>query len=273
MPELAEVEFYRRKWDAGIGAKITGVELHAAKRVLRGVDAKTFTTKLTDAKLLGSQSHGKQMAFQFSGEAWLGIHLGMTGELRVEPATFVPQKHDHLVLFQRERALVFTDARMFGRVLFHAGPGEPDWWRDLPPEVLSREFTVGYVGERLKRHRTFPLKAALLDQATFPGIGNWMADEILWQARINPRAKAGALSAAELKELWRMTRFVTKRAVDTIAKGSKRTDFGDPPKGFLFHVRWAKGGHCPRCKASLQHDTIGGRTTAWCPKCQPLWRD
>jgi formamidopyrimidine-DNA glycosylase len=268
MPELAEVEFYRRKWNAGIGAKTERVELHAAKRVLRGVNANALRKKLTGAKLLASKAHGKQMAFQFSGGVWLGIHLGMTGELRVEAPDFKPEKHDHLVLFQRERALVFSDARMFGRVLFFAGDGEPDWWRDLLPEILSREFTAGYLTERLQRHRSLPLKAALLIQETFPGIGNWMADEILWQAHLNPRTKSGGLTSGQLKELWRVTRFVTQRAIETVAKDTDACDFGDPPKNFLFHVRWRAGGHCPRCKGPLYHETIGGRTTAWCPECQ-----
>ena len=61
------------------------------------------------------------MLFVFSGGNWLGIHLGMTGKIRVEPANFRPDKHDHLALYQRERALVFTDSRQFGRVRFHHG--------------------------------------------------------------------------------------------------------------------------------------------------------
>jgi formamidopyrimidine-DNA glycosylase len=268
MPELAEVEFYRRTWNAGVGAEITRAELHAGKRVLRGVDTAALAGKLSGAKLLGSRAHGKQMAFQFSGNAWLGIHLGMTGELRVEARNFTPGKHDHLVLFQRERALVFTDPRMFGRVQFFSGKGEPAWWRNLPPEVLSNAFTLAHMKTRLQRHRTLPLKAALLDQATFPGIGNWMADEILWQARLHPRVAAGALTDPQANVLWRVTRSVTKRAIETVAKETDRRDFGDPPRNFLFHVRWRRGGACPRCGTLLRHETIGGRTTAWCPKCQ-----
>jgi formamidopyrimidine-DNA glycosylase len=269
MPELAEVEFYRRKWNVGEGEKIIRVHLHAQKRVLRGTDTAALAKQLTGAKLIGSDMHGKQMVFRFSGDAWLGVHLGMTGELLVLPPDFTPEKHDHLVLFQRQRALVFRDPRMFGRVLFWSGEGEPPWWRDLPPQILSRQFTLDYMRERLARHRTLPVKAALLIQETFPGIGNWMADEILWQANLNPRVKTGALTEAQRKELWRVTRSVTKRAIETVAKETPRNDFGDPPRNFLFHVRWRKGGDCPRCGTPLQHATIGGRTTAWCPKCQP----
>src|SRR6476646_10795883 len=121
MPELAEVEFYRRRWDAGIGKEIVGVHINAKKRVARGIDAGAFEKALTGAKFLRSEGHGKRMLFRFSSERWLGLHLGMTGELLVEQPNFTPAKHDHLVLFQRERALVFRDPRQFGRVQFHQG--------------------------------------------------------------------------------------------------------------------------------------------------------
>jgi len=172
------------------------------------------------------------------------------------------------VLFQKKQALVFTDPRQFGRVLFAQGKAAPPWWQHLPPEILSRQFTAAHLSARIGRHRSLPLKAALLQQETFPGIGNWMADEILWQARLHPRTKAGSLDERQQRELWRVTRFVTRRAIQTVAKKSGRRDFGDPPRGWLFHVRWRRGGACPRDGTPLRHETIGGRTTAWCPACQ-----
>jgi formamidopyrimidine-DNA glycosylase len=268
MPELAEVEFYRRKWNAGVGASVTGVAVHGEKRLFRRADVAALEHRLPGTKYLSSEAHGKQMAFRFSKNIWLGIHLGMTGELRVEPPDFKPARHDHLVLFQRERSLIFRDPRLFGRVLYYCGKGVPPWWSGLPPQILSKEFTLARLKERLRRHRSLPLKAALLDQATFPGIGNWMADEILWQARIHPRTRAGELSDAQMRQLWRTTRTVTKRAIASVAKSSDSHDFGDPPKGWLFHQRWRRGGMCPRDGTPLRHETIGGRTTAWCPQCQ-----
>ena len=91
MPELAEVEYYRRLWDAGFGARILVVELHARKRVFRGSNTLEIVRCLTGARLLQSIARGKQMLFQFSGESWLGLHLGMTGKLRVEPPQFRPE--------------------------------------------------------------------------------------------------------------------------------------------------------------------------------------
>lgn len=272
MPELAEVEFYRRKWDVGIGSPVRRIHLNAARRVFRGVDTESLLRSLTGSRLVSSKAHGKQMMFGFSAPAALGIHLGMTGELHVEKADYIPQKHDHFVLFLAKRSLVFTDPRQFGRVRFEDGTALPKWWDELPPQVLSREFTYKWMAARLARHRVLPMKAALLDQATFPGIGNWMADEILWQARLNPRTKTGEISPQALRALWRTVRFVSRRAIETVARDSSSTDFGDPPKEFLFHIRWRKGGNCPRDGTALIHDTIGGRTTAWCPKCQPKVR-
>ena len=183
MPELAEVEYFRRRWDPGLGRTVIRVATHSQKRVFRGSDVALMEKMLTGAKFIGSEGLGKQMLFHFSRGAWLGIHLGMSGELRVEPAGFVPGNHDHLVLFQKERSLVYSDPRMFGRVRFASSKGKPEWWENLPPAVTSPGFTQALLREQLLRGRRSPTKALLLDQSIFPGVGNWMADEIMWQIK------------------------------------------------------------------------------------------
>ncbi len=263
MPELAEVEYYRRRWDVGIGRRLTRVSLRRGKRLFRGSEPGVIETALTGATLLGSEAHGKQMLFRFSCAAWLGVHLGMTGELRVEPAAFAAGTHDHLVLHQRGRALVFSDARMFGRVRFHVGKDAPPWWSSLPPAVTSREFTLAHLRRIMQRRARAPLKALLLMQEYFPGVGNWMADEILWRARLHPRTAAGALDATTERLFWREARTVCRGALRSIG-----VDWSDPPKGWLIHERWEKSGRCPRHRTILDRATIGGRTTAWCARCQ-----
>src|SRR3954447_17736390 len=101
MPELAEVEYYRRQWDTGVGGQITGVDLHARNRVFRETNTRAMAGELRGARLIGSRARGKQMLFEFSNSLVLGIHLGMSGTLRVEGPDFEPGKHDHLVLRQR----------------------------------------------------------------------------------------------------------------------------------------------------------------------------
>jgi formamidopyrimidine-DNA glycosylase len=267
MPELAEVEYYRRQWDPGIGSRVTGVQLHADKRIFRGSDTQALVQALTGSRLERSVARGKQMLFVFSGGGWLGIHLGMTGALRAEPARFTPDKHDHLVLRQARRALVFRDPRLFGRVRFHAGKQEPDWWSGGAPEISSAAFSPRYVSGFLRRHARAPIKAVLLLQSGFPGVGNWMADEILWRAGIPPHTRSGDLNADEQAALRRATRFVSREALRIIG-----SDFADPPRTWLIHHRWKAGGTCPRHRTPLERATIGSRTTAWCAKCQPVRR-
>jgi formamidopyrimidine-DNA glycosylase len=263
MPELAEVEYYRKQWDAGLGGQVLAVRLHGAKRIFRGSDPRLLARSLTGRKLLRSEAKGKQMLFVFSGGNWLGLHLGMTGKLRIEPADFRPEKHDHLVLRQRGRSLLFSDPRQFGRVRFHRGKSEPEWWTSAGAAINSAEFTQRFVREFLQRHRSAPIKAVLLLQAGFPGIGNWMADEILWRVRIFPATPSGNLLAKQTAALWRATRSISKSALEIIG-----ADFSDPPKTWLLHERWKRTGKCPRDGTVLSRKKIGGRTTAWCPQCQ-----
>jgi formamidopyrimidine-DNA glycosylase len=263
MPELAEVEFYRKRWSAGFGQKIVAVELHPQARNFRGSDIKALQETLTGSLLKDSEAHGKQMFFQFSKKSWLGVHLGMTGELSVKPADYAGGKHDHLILRQRQRSLVFTDPRQFGRVRFHSGEAMPAWRANLPASILSKEFTKGYMGKFLERHGRMPMKGVLLMQKGFPGVGNWMADEILWRARILPARLASKVTSSELGELFRETRFVCREALRSISK-----DFSDPPTTWFFHRRWRPGGNCPRDESPLQRAQIAGRTTCWCGSCQ-----
>ncbi len=278
MPELAEVEFYRKRWSAGHGAKVLAVRLHEGKKVFRGCDAARLKRQLTGATLLGSETAAKQMLFRFSKDGqpraesrWLGLHLGMSGELRVEPPDYVPAKHDHLVLVQRKRQLVFNDPRMFGAVLFHSGKQLPAWWTRIAPAILSKEFTAGAVAAFLHRRARAPIKAVLLMQERFPGIGNWMADEILWRAAIHPARPAGSLRPAEVRTLHRECRRVCRLALYTIA-GKGRYLPPDLnrhiPKSWLFWHRWKNGGLCPHTRKSLQRGVIGGRTTCWSPARQ-----
>jgi formamidopyrimidine-DNA glycosylase len=265
MPELAEVEYYRTRWNCGLGERIEGIALHPRKRIFRGVPVRRLAKLLPGTVLQGSESRGKQLLFCFSDGLWLGVHLGMTGKLAAAAPDFRPNKHDHLVLFQEKRTLVLSDSRLFGRVQFHHGDTPPEWWSQLPVPVDAPEFTREKMENFLRRHRKLSLKAALLLQAGFPGIGNWMADEILWRARIHPRLLCADLSKAQTATLWKEVRFVARAALKHVG-----TDFSDPPRGWLFHERWSKRGRCPIHAVALARATIGGRTTAWCQTCQGL---
>jgi formamidopyrimidine-DNA glycosylase len=271
MPELAEVEFFRKRWSAGHGARVLAVRLHAGKKVFRHCDPAAIRRRLTGATLIGSEAAAKQMLFRFSGENWLGLHLGMTGETRVEPPGYAAGKHDHLVLVQKDRQLVFSDPRMFGAVQFHHGKEAPAWWKRIAPAILSPAFTVEAVAAFLRRRSRSPIKSVLLMQERFPGIGNWMADEVLWRAALHPRRAAGSLTPAEVRALHRECRCVCRGALKYNA------GVGGPlpaelnalmPASWLFNHRWEDGGRCPRTGKPLVREEIGGRTTCWSPAWQ-----
>jgi formamidopyrimidine-DNA glycosylase len=266
MPELAEVEYFRRRWSPALGERIVSVSLHPGARCCRGLTAAGLRRALVGRKLLRSEAAAKQMAFVISGGAWLGVHLGMTGETRVRSAAEKDGTHDHLVIRTASgHTLVYRDPRMFGRIQLWMGPGEPPWWSRIAPAVLSAAFTVPVVAAFLRRRARSPIKAVLLMQERFPGIGNWMADEVLWRAGIHPRAKAGDLGPQSVRLLHRTLRQVCRDALRVIGK-----DWSDPPDSWLFNHRWEKGGRCPRSRGPLMHATIGGRTTCWSPRRQVL---
>ena len=265
MPELAEVEHSRKQWDDGRQKTILDVTIARPNiRVFRDTDTEALRQQLVGGHLVSSEAKGKQMLFRFSGGLWLGVHLGMSGELRREEhPDFTPRKHDHLILKHADGALVFEDKRHFGRVRLHQGDQPPAWWTTLAPSVLSKEFTQQRLAHFLQRRRRTPVKAVLLMQEHFPGVGNWMADEILWRAGLHPGAAAGTLDAAQARRLWEQVRWVSRTAIRIIS------DDWTYPKTWLFAHRWEAGGQCPRCRTDLERATIGGRTTCWCPECQP----
>lgn len=267
MPELAEVEHSRRIWDVGLGDRVTRVEVatNAAGRVLRDLDVAGLQRSLKGQPFHSSEARGKQLAFRFGGDGsrWLLIHLGMEGSLRVEGPTHAPHKHDMLVIRQAKRALVFRDLRHFGRVRFFETDGTPEAWAKLPPALDSKAFDAAAVGDFLARRKRSALKPTLLDQRRFPGVGNWMADEILWRARLAPQTTGGELSAKEIATLTRVTKEVARKAIAVV------THDWDYPKTWLFAHRWEDGGSCPRCGHALARAMLGGRRTCWCPTCQP----
>ena len=266
MPELAEVEFYRKQWNPGIGRTVSKVITHPAARIYRDTPAAAVEKGLIGRRFLASFAHGKQMMFEFSGGAWLSLHLGMSGELFVAEPDQEIRKRDHLVLFFDELSLVFRDYRMFGKVTLDLTGGDaPESWRNLPPEIIGKGFTRKRVSDFMQRFPKTPLKTLLLDQRGFPGIGNWMADEICWQLQIAPQTPAGSLDDTQITAIRNRTRLVSRESLRVIGES-----WNDLPDSWLMNHRWRDGGRCPRreCHSELRREDLRGRTTCWCPVCQ-----
>jgi formamidopyrimidine-DNA glycosylase len=172
----------------------------------------------------------------------------MAGSLTVDEAP-APRNWDRFTLeFADGGRLALRDERRLGRAVL-----EPDYSHVGPDaaEVGREEF------RRRVGRGSAPLKARLLDQGVISGVGNLLADEILWRARMSPRRPANELTEEELDVLRRSVRAAVR---DAIKNGGAHTGH------FMPHRE--RGGTCSRCGAALERATIGGRTTFWCPGCQ-----
>lgn len=264
MPELAEVYFYASQWRPGLGQTVTEVKCHPNTRLFREIDPAKLQ-QLVGQPFEDSLTHGKQMAFRFGSQTWLRIHLGMAGKLMLGPAEWAPHKHDHLLIVLQDRALVFSDYRQFGKVLIDTNPQLPPDWELLPPQPHQKTFDYLHFRTLLEKAPRRSLKGYLLDQSAFPGIGNWMADEILWRSRIHPADTAANISSFRKKSLHENVVGVSRDALRVIG-----STWADPPQSWLFPHRWKKGGICPVSGKPLQYETIAGRTTCFSPALQKL---
>ncbi len=248
MPELPEAERARRQVERVLGRRIADVDDRDGY-VCRPHASGEIAAALTGRRLTAAHRRGKFMWAPTDDDGpELGLHLGMAGRIVVdEPAH---ERWDRFALeFEGGGRLALRDPRRLSRAVI-----EPDFSHVGPDagEVSREEFR-----RRIGRG-TAPLKARLLDQGAIAGIGNLLADEILWQARLSPLRRCDELSMEELDELRRATRRAIRNA---IRRGGAHTGTLNPQR------RW--GGRCPRCGDDLARATVGGRTTYWCPTDQP----
>jgi formamidopyrimidine-DNA glycosylase len=247
MPELPEAERARQQIDRALGREIVAVD-DRDSYVCRPHAPGEIASALVGRRLTSAHRRGKFLWAETDGGPDLGLHLGMAGRISVDEPP-APNRWDRFVLeFAGGGRLALRDKRRLGRAVI-----EPDFSHVGPDaaEVGRDEFRA-----RVGRG-TAPLKARLLDQGVIAGVGNLLADETLWRARLSPRAEAGALSVDELDVLRRQLRAATR---DAIRLGGVHTG------RFIAHRE--RGGACPRCGTGLERATIGGRTTYWCPRCQ-----
>lgn len=244
MPELPEAERARQQIEAVLGREITAVD-DGDSYVCRPHARGEIAQGLVGRRLTAAHRRGKFMWVETDTGPELGLHLGMAGRLVVDEEPD-PRGWDRFAIeFADGGRLALRDKRRLGRAVL-----QPDFSHVGPDagEVSRAEF------RRRIGTGTAPLKARLLDQRAIAGVGNLLADEILWRARLDPRRPAGGLSNEELDRVRREVRAATRSA---IRRGGAHT-------GDVIASR-RRGALCPRCGAEMQRGTVGGRTTFWCP--------
>jgi formamidopyrimidine-DNA glycosylase len=261
VPELPEVESQRRRLQRWLkGRRITAVHVMDDPVVLVGAVPRAVAAAVRGRRVKGVHRRGKHLWLELDRRPWLAFHFGMTGWFSYYRRESDRPKYWKIELATDDgRRLAYTDPRRFGRIRVQQDPA-----REPPIALLGFDPLEGLPRARdLAAHlarRKAPLKAVLLDQSLFAGVGNWVADEVLYQARLSPRRRASSLTLAEVRRLRDRLHDVIARAVAADADSDRF------PRSWLFHVRWGRRvGITTARDEEVVHETIGGRTTAWVP--------
>jgi formamidopyrimidine-DNA glycosylase len=273
VPELPEVETIRRAMAPVLeGALLQHVDIRDP-RLVRPFDPTIVAGELVGERVSSVGRRGKYLIVRFDSGRALLIHLRMTGSLRhAESGGLADGPHTRAVLrLDNGSDVAYRDVRRFGTwELFEQGELGPYLRERLGPEPLGSLSAAG-LGRRLEGRRA-SLKSALLDQRTIAGLGNIYVDEALWHSRLHPLRRAGSLVPDELARLHRAIRRVLRLGI--ARQGSTLRDYALPggDSGSMQHEfrAYGRGGEsCDRCRATLERIVVGGRTTTFCPSCQP----
>jgi len=279
VPELPEVEVVRAGLARHVlGSTIIRVEvLHPrpVRRDPRGPEG--FAEALVGRRILDARRRGKYFWLALdNGDALLG-HLGMSGQMLVQPTAAPAERHLRVRLsLDGGRDIRFADQRMFGGLLVSAGGA------DLPPEIahiardpLDPEFDDDAFVTRVRK-RSAGVKRLLLDQNLISGVGNIYADEALWRARIHGDRPGERLTAAQVRDLLGHARTVMAEAL-----GQGGTSFDalyvdvDGVSGYFersLHAYGRQDEPCERCGTPIRRIAFMNRSSYFCPKCQPAPR-
>jgi formamidopyrimidine-DNA glycosylase len=288
MPELAEVETVRKQIEKRMkGHTIKDVVADETDRWLFAfVDIPEVKKALVGAKVKGAGRKGKYFWLELNRKPWPIFHLGMSGNVALLDPRSKSSAHEkvwggakmwserdqdlrdrlnfcHLLLeCDKGFEFAFIDPRRFGRMWLADDVWEHPRIKQLGYDPLLDFPNVKVLGEKLMKRKK-AIKAVLLDQGLFAGIGNWLADEILFQAKQNPHTLASKLTPKQIKSLHKAILAVVKKAVAVDA------DYERFPKTWLFNERWGKSKAAKTSKGQkIIHEEIGGRTTAWVPQIQ-----
>lgn len=265
MPELPEVESARLFLEEKLkGKKLSEVTAAKDEIICEGVEPKVFKKTFTGRTVESLHRRGKHMWLVFDKGPCLYFHLGMTGRFMNQASGSPAPRFWKMKLSTHELDIYFLNKRRLGRIRIQNDPKqEPPvsklGWDPVHDPMSPIEF------RELLLKRKAPIKGCLLNQQLMAGVGNWIADEALYQSQIHPATRASHLSKSEtdklLKDLKRIILFAIK----------VRADDKQFPKTWLFHHRWGKAKEARTVKGeSIEYLTVAGRTSAFVPVVQEL---
>jgi formamidopyrimidine-DNA glycosylase len=273
MPELPEVETIR----GGLAPHLVGRTLEYVEitdaRLTRPHDPLEVASELVGEKVAALERRGKYLVVRFESGRVLLIHLRMTGSLLlVRDGRPADDPYRRAVLrLDNGSEVAYRDVRRFGTwLLLEPGELEPYLAARVGEEPLGRGLSAKALETVLARRRA-PIKAVVLDQRVFAGVGNIYADEALWWAGIHPLRPALTLDRPEVQSLLRGVRASLEHGI--ARQGATLRDYrgADGRSGSMQHefkVYGRAGEPCPRCGTPIEKTRAGGRGTWYCPGCQ-----
>ncbi|XP_014501871.1 formamidopyrimidine-DNA glycosylase isoform X3 [Vigna radiata var. radiata] len=306
MPELPEVEAARRAVEENcVGKKITKCIVADDSKVIDAVSRSDFEASVLGKLIVAAHRKGKNMWLQLDSPPFPSFQFGMAGAIYIKGVAVTkykrsavkdedewPSKYSKFFIeLDDGLELSFTDKRRFAKVRLLEDPTSVPPVSELGPDALFEQMTLEKFTESLHKRKT-EIKALLLDQSYISGIGNWVADEVLYQARIHPRQAASSLSDASCSILYQCIKEVIHLAVEVDADCSRfplewlfhfrwgkkpgkisvevGADSSQYPNSWIFHSREKKPDKAFVDGKKIDFITAGGRTTAYVPELQKL---
>ncbi|MCL5875435.1 MAG: hypothetical protein M1114_03115 [Candidatus Dependentiae bacterium] len=262
MPELPEVEYFKKIFSRVLKKKIADVVYHTPS-LLKKTTPKKFSDLVIGRSFTSVVRKGKFLIAKLSGtENYVVLHFGMTGWLEYKKQTDFDDtdKRFGQIIFALPGgySLLLLDKRKFAKVYVVRDINEIKTLQKMGVDALTISAKDFFA--LLDKKKSRAIKAVLMDQALIAGIGNEYSNEILYQAKINPARKCGALTLSEQKKIYTKMRALLRKAVS----------FGGvqklPPSWLLYHIKISRDMRCPDNKMHLlKRKTIGGRSAIYCP--------
>ena len=261
MPELPEVATYQKYFThAVLNRKVVSVEVVEPRVVL--MSPEELTQRVVGQVFVGTERVGKQLFIHLSNGAWLTVHFGMTGSLRYfKDREDTPRFTKVLFSLSDGFFMAFRCPRILGRI---------GWTDDR--EAFRKKKKLGQDAQRVSltdfrdrlSRRKGLIKPLLLNQSLVAGLGNWIVDEILYQAHVHPEKPADQLTEEEIDALYEKMQYILATAIEHEAR------YEDFPQDFLVTYRWLEREGHPLQAKNIERIVVGGRGTYYCPDEQRL---
>ncbi|KAL0547447.1 hypothetical protein IC582_017383 [Cucumis melo] len=278
MPELPEVEAARRAIEEHcVGKVIKKAVIADDTKVIDGVSPSDFEASLLGKTILSAHRKGKHLWLRLDSPPFPAFHFGMAGAIYIKGVAVTnykrsmvndddewPSKYSKFFVELDDGVdLSFTDKRRFAKVSLLEDPASVPPISKLGPDALLEPMALDEFIESLEKKK-LAIKTLLLDQSYISGIGNWVADEVLYQARIHPNQSAATLSKESCAALHKSIQEVIEKALEVGADSSRF------PNNWIFHSREKKPGKAFVDGKEIHFITTGGRTSAFVPELQKL---